>query len=220
MMIKAVIFDMDGVIVDSEPSHKKVFEKILKNLNLEISEEEYLSFIGTSNTHMWTILKKNYDLKETIEELVSNQIKENIEDFRRSNEKPIPGIVDLLKKLKNNDISTAVASSSPTEGIKLVLEKFRIEDYFDNILSGENLKRGKPAPDIFLMTANKLNVEPKHCVVIEDSENGVKAARSAGMRCIGFQNKNSGNQDLSNADIIVNSIEEINLNLIDKLVDL
>ncbi|TDT50372.1 HAD family hydrolase [Fonticella tunisiensis] len=210
-MLKAVIFDMDGVIVDSEPVHEKVCKRRFKELNINVTDEEYDAFVGTTNTEMWTIIKSKYNLNETVEELVSMHLEEVMEYLRESDETPIPGIKDLLGSIKREGIKIALASSSPMENIELVLEKFGIGDYFESVISGENLERSKPAPDIFLKSAEKLGVNPENCVVIEDSHNGVKAAKAAGMKCVGFKNINSGNQDLSMADIIVYSIEDVNI---------
>ena len=93
----------------------------------------------------------------------------------------------------------------------MVVSKFELEDYFSCILSGEEVENGKPAPDIYVETAKKLGIVPEECIVIEDSKNGVMAAKEAGMKCIGFKNINSGEQDLSKADYIVNSIVEIKI---------
>ena len=210
-MLKAVIFDMDGVIVDSEPAHEEVCKRRFKELNINVTDEEYSTFVGVSNKDMWTRLKENYGLKETVEELISIHLKAIMDDFRERDEKPIPGVERLLENLKAEGIKIALASSSPMENIELVLEKFGIGDYFESVISGENLERGKPAPDIFLKSAEKLGVNPENCVVIEDSHNGVKAAKAAGMKCVGFKNINSGNQDLSMADIIVYSMEDVNI---------
>jgi HAD superfamily hydrolase (TIGR01509 family) len=120
------------------------------------------------------------------------------------------GILELLSNLKKEGIKIGLASSSPLETINLILEKFEIKDYFDAVISGEDLKRGKPAPDIYLKAAELLSVCPENCIGIEDSNHGVCAAKSAGMKCVGLQNTNSGNQDLSNSDLKVDSIEQLN----------
>ncbi|OGS46122.1 MAG: phosphatase [Elusimicrobia bacterium RIFOXYD2_FULL_34_15] len=215
--MKAVIFDMDGVIIDSEPTHLRVNRNIFKRLSLKISNTEYKNFIGSTNTAMWTFFKKKYGLQQAIPELVKTQVDETIEDLKHSNEKPIPGIVNLLKNLKRNNILIGLASSSPLENIELVLKIFKIKKYFNAIVSGENLKRSKPAPDIFLNAAKVLKVKPEECIVIEDSEKGVRAAKSAGMKCIGYKNKNSGNQNLSKADLIIKNFRKINIDDLAKL---
>ena len=124
--------------------------------------------------------------------------------------KPVPGVTELLERLREMEIPMAIASSSPRQFIEAVIEKIGIKQYFTEWLSGEEAEHSKPEPDIFLKVAGLLNVEPDECIVIEDSTSGIIAAKKAGMRCIGYRNVNSGNQDLSEADMIVNKIEEIN----------
>lgn len=216
---KAVIFDMDGVIIDSEPLHHEVNKKIFNKLGINVSDEEYQSFIGTSNTYMWTILKEKHGLTESIDELNQLQLTENIDYLNNHQENPIPGILALLNLFKEYGLKIALASSSPIEYIKKVLENLGLEAYFDITISGESFERGKPYPDIFLHTAKVLGVNPEECVVIEDSQNGVKAARNAGMKIVGYQNVNSGNQDLSEADMVVNSLEKIGIEVFKELIN-
>ncbi|TDX45512.1 HAD family hydrolase [Orenia marismortui] len=215
--LKGIIFDMDGVIVDSEPIHYRVNQIILKDMNIEISEEEYNSFIGVSNPDMWSIIKDRYDLKESLEDLVNKQNKITLEYLRDSNINPINGIVKLLEELKNKGLKVALASSSSEKLIELVLNKFYIQQYFIETISGENFAKSKPDPQIFFHAAKKLKLKSEECVVIEDSKHGIEAATRANMKAIGYKNINSGNQDLSKADLIVESIREINVELIKNL---
>lgn len=217
--LKAVIFDMDGVIIDSEPIHYKLNMKLYNKLGFEISAEEYNNFVGVSNKDHWIILKEKYNISKSVEELIELQNTTLIEEVHTLEIEPIPGVRELLVELKNENIKTALASSSSLSYIYAVLEKFALTDYFPVVISGENLEKSKPHPGIFLKTAEKLNTAPGDCVVIEDSRHGISAARKAGMKCIAFFNPNSGNQDLSMAGIIVNSIEEIDTKLLKKLVE-
>lgn len=212
--LEAVIFDMDGVIIDSEPIHYKVNQKLYDELEIEVSKEEYNNFVGISNSDHWKHLKEKYNLTESIEELIANQNNQNLEHLEGSDEEPILGIVQILEELKIENIIIALASSSSLRYIKAVTEKFAIDDYFSLMVSGESVDRGKPYPDIFLETADKLEVDTANCVVIEDSKNGVKAAKSAGMKCIGFVNPNSGNQDLSFADTLVDSMKKVTIGML------
>lgn len=216
-MIEAVIFDMDGVIIDSEPIHYKVNQELFKKLEIFVPNDEYKGFIGISNSTMWALIRDKYKLKPSTEELKIMHFNMIIENLKSCNKKPIPGILNLLKELKQNNIPIGLASSSERECIKLVLRILDIKEYFNTFVSGEEVTNGKPAPDVFLRTAELLKVNPINCIVIEDSKNGTIAAKTAGMKCIGFQNKNSGNQDLSQADLIADSIEELNMNILNKL---
>ena len=210
-MLKAVIFDMDGVIIDSEPFHWEVNKKIFKILGLRVSKKDYKKYIGTSNTNMWTDLKSQYHLPQSLKKLVDMQGSGNVDFLRENQFGPIEGITELLFDLKKNNIVIALASSSPSIAIHLVLKKFNFKNFFSVVVSGEDFKKSKPAPDIFLKTAKLMHALPARCVVIEDSTHGVFAARAAGMKSIGFANKNSWDQDLSQADLIVDDIRKLNV---------
>ncbi|OOM74537.1 2-deoxyglucose-6-phosphate phosphatase [Clostridium puniceum] len=209
--MKAVIFDMDGVIIDSEPIHLEVDIQTMKDLDCNISKEELNKYVGTTNEYMFTDIKNRYKINKSIEEIISYRVEIAKRKIIKSDLEPIEGIRELLKDLKNKNIPAAIASSSPRDFIEVVVSKFRLNDYFSYIVSGEEVANGKPAPDVYIETAKKLGIPPKDCIVIEDSKNGVLAAKAASMNCIGFQNINSGDQDLSKADFIVKSIAEIRI---------
>lgn len=206
MNLKAVIFDMDGVILDSEPIYYQIEKNFFKDLGIYISDEEYHSFVGLSMNEMWRRIKNSYNLKEEIEALVKSNNKVVFQHFANSeNLQPTPFLEQFIQNLCKKNIRLAVASSSSKKLIEVILKKLILKKYFKICVSGNEVKNGKPAPDVFLHTANLMKVNPEECLVIEDSTNGVKAAKSAGMRCVGFQNLNSGNQDLSAADMIISS---------------
>lgn len=212
VMIKAVIFDMDGVIIDSEPLHYKIFMNYTKTkFGFTISDEEYDTFIGTTNLHMFSKLKEKYKIESDINTLLQ-EYEDKCVEFLMSekDEKPISGVDILVKKLYEKNIKLALASSSPKKQIHIVLDMFSLSDYFAKKVSGQEVEKGKPAPDIFLRAAELLGVLPEECLVFEDSRNGVLAAKTAGMKCIAFYNPNSGKQDLSYADKIIKSFDEVN----------
>lgn len=213
-MLKAVIFDMDGVLVDSEPFHFEVDKRVLKKCGFIANDDILNPYVGVSNPEMWKDLKEKYNLILSVEELLKLQSELRMDALNEKKIEAIDGIQELLNELKQNKIITAVASSSSRFFIEAILDALRIREYFAVILSGEEVQRGKPYPDIFLKTAEMLRVSPQECVVIEDSTNGVKAALSAGMKCIGYANLNSGLQDLSSAYTIVDSICKINYDFI------
>ncbi|WP_432409701.1 HAD family hydrolase [Wukongibacter sp. M2B1] len=211
-MIKAVIFDMDGVIIDSEPIHKQVEESLFKKLNIKVSEEEHNSYVGKTSIEMWREIKLKYNLRKDIlaEEIVIEEVDRYIEHLLAKDDiKPIMGVRKLINELYIKDIKLALASSAVRRSIETVINLFELGEYFSISISGEDIEDGKPCPDIFLKAANELGVNPMECVVIEDSRNGVIAAKTAGMKCIGFKNRNSGNQDLSRADMVIDSLSQI-----------
>jgi len=216
--MKAAIFDMDGVIINSEPLHFMVDKLVLQKMGINENEEYLEKFVGYTNPEMWKQIKQEKAIDSSIEELIDFQIKMKIEFLNKKDFFPIPGIPDLLLLLQNNGFKIAVASSSPKIFIQAVLKKLNIENYFSVILSAEEVQNGKPKPDVFIKTIEMLNVDRKNCFIIEDSKSGVSAAKSAKVKCIGFKNPDSGNQDLSDADYIVKDIDEIHLALIDKLL--
>ncbi|MBN1501533.1 MAG: HAD family phosphatase [Spirochaetes bacterium] len=216
---EAVIFDMDGVLIDSEPLHYEAETSIFKIIGADFTEEERHSFIGTSIRSMYGDIIKRFNLKQTVEELINQDKKIRLEFFSAIQElKPIEGVENLLVLLKKEKIKTAIASSSSEEIINLIIEKLGFADYFDVIVSGDSVLHAKPEPDIFLKTVELLNTDTTKCIIIEDSKNGVIAAKKSGIKVIAYKNINSGIQDLSSADIIVNSINEINPGMISSLL--
>jgi len=210
-MIKAVIFDMDGVIIDSEPLHYKVFmDYTSRKFGLTISDTEYSQFIGTTNQHIYSTLKEKYNIAGDLTTLI-DEYEDKCRDFLLSEAtiRPIQGVDVLVKNLHQNKIKLALASSSPRKSIDMVLDMFDMNRFFNVKVSGQEVAHSKPAPDIFLRAAELLNICPTECLVFEDSRNGVVAAKAAGMQCIAFYNPNSGQQDLSRADKIIESFAEV-----------
>ena len=217
-MVSAVIFDMDGVIIDSEPLHTRVVIDMMNDFGIPISEKEMDRFAGNTNKMLWNTLSSEYSLKLTTQELGQIQHDRNLEMLSRHQNILIPGIKPLLEYLKNIPLKTAIASSSNMGFIEAVVRQFNLAQYFDLLLSGQEVQNGKPAPDIFIEAAKRLGVSVDQCLIIEDSKNGIQAANSARIKVIGFFNPNSGNQDLSKADAIVDSIDKITMDLINSLL--
>jgi len=209
-MIKAVIFDLDGVMVDSERVHIEAEKQTMLKYGVRISSEELRRYTGTTARFMFTELVEKYKLNTTFEKIFSEK-EEILFKLMEKDVQPTKGIIELLEKLKRENIKLAIASSSHKRLITYVLEKLNIVDLFDSIVSSEDVIYGKPNPEIFLRAANELNVNPVECSVIEDSKLGVEAAKSAGMKCVGYRNPDSGNQDLSKADVVIDNFSALNL---------
>jgi len=210
-MIKAFIFDMDGVIIDSEPIHLEVDIETFKLLKIDIEREKLGNYVGMTNPEMWNLIKQEYSLSKAVDEIINYQLIRKLAIVDEINIEPISGIRELIKEIYELNIPIALASSSSRTFIEKILMKLNIINYFSCIVSGEEVGKGKPAPDVYLETARLLDTKPENCLVLEDSKNGIAAAKIAGMNCIGFKNPNSGNQDLSEADLVVSTIEEINI---------
>jgi HAD superfamily hydrolase (TIGR01509 family) len=200
-----MLFDMDGVLTDTEVLYYEVNQKFFAQHSIPISGKEYDRFCGISAPKMWKSLKDEFNLPYEVDWLIQHE-KETFfaELSAQPGLEPIPGIPDLLRAVAERRLKTAVASSSARKNIELILQKAGIRHFFPVIVSGEDVKNGKPDPDIFLLAASQVGAAPNECVVLEDSFNGLTAAKKAGMYCVGFRNPGSGNQDLSQADMIIN----------------
>ena len=206
--IKAIIFDMDGVLIDSEPIHAVVVERIFEAYGIEISREEHQAFIGGTSRAMWAALKQQFNLSVSIDELLREDQDRYMKKLRSTqNLQPIDGAEQIIRYAKNHGLPLGLASSSTRENIDLVLSKLGYTEYFETTLSGEEVRQSKPSPEIFLKVAKSLNRNPENVLVIEDSENGTIGAKKAGMMCIGHRNASSGKQNLSGADWVVDNLE-------------
>src|ERR1051326_3421053 len=214
-MIQTVIFDMDGVIIDSEPVHFKIEKQIFEELKIAVSFEEHCSYVGTSSQNMWEMIIPKHGVPDQPEALVKKEHALYMNYLLNARDlHPIPGAEELIQELHKNNFKIIVASSSYREVIDIVLKKFNLSDYFMERVSGTELSHSKPHPEIFLRSAKLANSEPRECLVIEDSENGITAAKAAGMKCIGFLNPNSGVQNLNKADALIKSFSELNTDFI------
>ena len=214
-MIKTVIFDMDGVIVDTEPVHKYAYYQHFNELGIEVSEQLYASFTGNSTRNVFQKIKDTFNLEHDVEELILRKRHLFNEAFdTKPDLELIEGVHDLIKNLHGNGMQLILASSASKSTINRVFTRFDLYPYFTHTVSGEDFPKSKPDPAIFLHAAS-LSVFPKeHCIVIEDSTNGVQAAKSADIFCIGYHSDNSKHQDLSLADHIIHDFSEIDFETI------
>lgn len=213
-MLKAVIFDMDGVIIDSEPLHARAGVLAMREFGINLPEEYCYSFIGSTDKHMLEVIRQEYRLTASIEELLAANTKAKQYLVEKEGYPPIPFVRELMEHLHQNNILLAIASSSPMNDILATVKQQNLQPFLTKVVSGREVAHPKPAPDVFLLAAKELNVKPEECLVIEDSYNGLHAAKTAGMARIAFYNPNSGMQDLSEADYIVEGFEEVDISLL------
>lgn len=214
-MIKAVIFDMDGLMVDTEPLYSKAMSEVAakrgKCFTLEIKQK----LMGRLAIDSLTIFREQLGLNESPQELLAER-EEIYGKLLSQNVSPMPGLFKLLELLNKLKIRKAIASSSKRKWIDLIINKLGIIEQFEIIVSGEEIKQGKPHPEIYLLVAQKLNLNPEECLVLEDAISGVSAAKSAKMKCIAVPNQFTQGVDFSLTDLVVNSLEEIDEPLLKK----
>ncbi len=216
-MINTVIFDMDGVLINSEPVHIRNEQELFKELGIEIGEEEHHSFIGVAAREVWGRLAERHHLDRTPEELLVWGRERYLEYLRNGEVPVVEGGIELARYFKTRGYKVLLASSASSVTVKAVLDYFKWQNEFDHTVSSDDILHSKPAPDAFLKAAELAGELPVHCVVIEDSTNGVKAAKSAGAWCIGYQSDLAPRQDLSEADLIVNRLSDVRVETLQQL---
>lgn len=206
----AFIFDMDGVLIDSEQYYQQVEKMVFMQLGLPITPEEHLLYKGTATDEMWKRIKKKHSLELSVDELVKITGDMTIPLFRKMNQLPLmPGIVGSLEWLRGKGFSLALASSSFPEIIEIVLDRGHLRSFFQVVVNSRMAGASKPAPDIFILASRQLGVPPEKCVVIEDSYNGITAAKAAGMYCIAFNGPGSEIRDQLKADFRITRFSEL-----------
>ena len=217
-MLKAVLFDMDGVIVDTEPLHRKAYHQMFEDVGIVVDEDLYASFTGQSTINICKRLVDHFNLNETPEDLVRLKRKHYKYFFDNDELDLIDGVLDRIKDYHANNITLVVASSASMLGIIQIFERFDLNQYFSAKFSGADLKESKPHPEIFIKAAASTGFKTSECLVIEDSTNGIKAANAANIFCVGFKSPHSAHQDYSLANKVVTCFEEISYSKIAEIV--
>ncbi len=213
-MLKAVIFDMDGVLIDSEPLHARAAVLALEKIGVSIPIAYCYNFIGSTTVHMLESMIHDFSLKYTVTEMKDFYHDAKYELIEKEGYVPIPYTKELIQDLHKHGIKMAIASSSTETEIAEVTTALNITSYFDKLISGTTVKHPKPAPDVFIKAMVELGVKCDECIIIEDSYNGVCAANAAKIPVIGFINEHSGKQDLSKACILIEGFDEVDYSFV------
>lgn len=215
MAIKAVIFDMDGTIINTEPVWLSAAENLLKKRSISLDTQEQAklqnALHGAGLYNISTYIKETFDLPETVEQLCDEQ-QSSVEDIFDEKIVFIDGFKTFIKKVIDCNLARAIATNTGIETVKRISNNLGLEQYFNGhmyTITHVNLV-GKPSPDVYLYAAHKLGYKPSECIAIEDSLPGVTAAQNAGMFCIGI-NSSGNKQNIAHADLVVEGYHEINL---------
>lgn len=213
--MEAVIFDVDGVLTDSEPLHLDAANRVLESFNARLSEEENQALLGLDEKTFWQKMIERFQLAEEPKALADRRVLEVLRLIREGI-LPLPGVPEFITGLIMRGLLLATASSSPRVVVEAILEELGIERTFRSVICGDDVEEGKPAPHIFLKAAAALDVPPEECMVIEDSPNGILAARRAGMFVVAVENQYNRGLDLRAADRVFSGLNRFDWSLFDE----
>lgn len=206
----AVIFDMDGVIIDSHSVAYNLLCATANAFGCPVAVDEVKSWGSLSSRQFWKKVKDDYGLPQDLSELMKSYDQDK-ENQMYKDMAPIKGVVQFLKQLQKNKIQTALATSATMKRMQAVMDLFELHPYFEAVVCDEEVTKSKPDPQIFLLASQKLSVKPNRCIVIEDSENGKVAAKSAGMKCIGFKGLPHVNENMDGCEMIITDFDDLKI---------
>ncbi len=214
-MIKAILFDMNGIIIDDEHIHEQAFCETVNKFDIDLSHEEYLKCCaGKTDKQGYIDIENEFHVDLPIEKLLKEKAQVYLKLFPE-NKVSYKGVINLIKKLAK-EYTIALTSSSSRAEVDLVIKEFGISDNFAVTISGDDVNKGKPNPEPYIKTAQIISVKSKECVVIEDSVSGIRSAKDAGCYCIAITTTHT-RSELQDADIIVDKFEEVDKNLINNI---
>lgn len=206
--IKLVVFDLDGVIIDSEWAHESAKTRIYTSLGVT-GHVDLAAFTGRSNRLFWQKILNDFGVEGNVDELVKQQFALVMEELMKARQRESSGLTDLLKLLKSRGIKTAVSSGSEEYFIRDILDYLKISEYFDCVITGNDIVRLKPDPDIYLAALRLSGTAAENAIAVEDSAAGCQAAKSAGLICVGYTNNGKNPQNLEKADFRIDRLLQL-----------
>lgn len=210
-----VLWDMDGVLVDTGPTHLRAWVQTLADYGLSMSEEFFRATFGMTNANLLPLLLAERSTPELVQ-AISDRKEALFRTLMAGQSQPLPGVKHWLESLRAAGARQAVASSAPPQNLAVMLAGLGVRPWFDAIISGDGMP-GKPAPDVFLKAAAAIDLPPERCVVIEDAINGVAGAKNAGMKCIAVTTTNPA-AALAQADVVVDSLADLSPTIVKGLL--
>ena len=208
-MLKAVIFDLDGVLSDSVGRDIAITIRAYKKFGYPITKSAQQFIIGRHPADRIAFFAEKFDIPEKKQRLIVEEEKRLYRELWDTTSKLFPGVKETLDAVKNKGMILALATTSTRDSVKRFIQRFRLEGYFKVVLTREDVSERKPNPEIYIKAKNELGYNPDEIIVVEDTEIGVIAAKSAGLNCVAIPNQYTKNQDFSNADYVLESIGEL-----------
>lgn len=212
---RAVIFDLDGVLWDGEPLYREAFNIVLAPHGHRLSDDDYNEIIGYAVERSWDWVQRRFNLDERPGRFLRAYNQAVLELLERPVE-PLPGVVPLIEELRRRRVPTAVASASLRQWVDATLRGLALQDAFDAVVSASEVENGKPAPDLFFAAAERLRTPPERCLVIEDTQAGVSAAKAAGMFAIQLRAASTALPPLDEADLVLDALADFDLSLLEQ----
>lgn len=216
MLLEAVIFDFDGVIVDTPKIYFRHMKKLLQKYHAEISDKDISNLVGRHFEEELNYINKKYGLDISLSEFVGETINSAREDFARLVLEP--SLENLLVELSGFGVKLAIASNGPKSNIDFIVSRLGIGKYFSVIISGDDVEKYKPFPDVYLAAVERLGVSKKNCVAIEDTLIGLESARSAGLKVVVIPNEFTVFSDFSSASLVAKGFNDLTYKVLNGLV--
>ena len=208
--VQAILFDLDGLMVDSEPHSLASWQAVMARRGVTLEPSVLDGILGQRLIETARLFVERYNLSDAPEQL--SQEKESYQiAYLNGQVKPMPGLSVLLDDVERRGVRTAVASSGARVYVQAVLDEIRLQHQFETLITAEDVTHGKPAPDVFLQAARAVDVPPEQCLVLEDAPSGIQAAKAAGMRCVAIPHQYTRGLDLSGADWILSSLAAVRI---------